>query len=348
MTVAVLDAPTPDAAPARRPARHRSAVVAAMGALLGILVVASLVLGTRVVGLDEVLAGLRGDLAGYGEAAVSARLPRTALAVLVGAALAVSGASLQAVTRNPIADPGILGITYGAALVVVISIVVLGISGPYAYIAASVLGAGAAAVLVYLVGSLGPGGLTPLKLALAGAASAAAFASLTSAILLPRVDVMATFRFWQIGGVGGATWDRVLLALPVIVLGVVLALALARGMNLLALGDEVAAGLGAHVGRARLLAFVSAVVLAGAATAVAGPIAFVGLVVPHACRLLLGPDHRWVLPASAVLGACLLLLADVVGRVVARPAEVEVGIVTAVVGAPFFIWLVRRQKVRQL
>jgi iron complex transport system permease protein len=319
-----------------------------MGALLGILVVASLVLGTRVVGLDEVLAGLRGDLAGYGEAAVSARLPRTALAVLVGAALAVSGASLQAVTRNPIADPGILGITYGAALVVVISIVVLGISGPYAYIAASVLGAGAAAVLVYLVGSLGPGGLTPLKLALAGAASAAAFASLTSAILLPRVDVMATFRFWQIGGVGGATWDRVLLALPVIVLGVVLALALARGMNLLALGDEVAAGLGAHVGRARLLAFVSAVVLAGAATAVAGPIAFVGLVVPHACRLLLGPDHRWVLPASAVLGACLLLLADVVGRVVARPAEVEVGIVTAVVGAPFFIWLVRRQKVRQL
>jgi iron complex transport system permease protein len=318
-----------------------------MGALLGILVVASLVLGTRVVGLDEVLAGLRGDLAGYGEAAVSARLPRTALAVLVGAALAVSGASLQAVTRNPIADPGILGITYGAALVVVISIVVLGISGPYAYIAASVLGAGAAAVLVYLVGSLGPGGLTPLKLALAGAASAAAFASLTSAILLPRVDVMATFRFWQIGGVGGATWDRVLLALPVIVLGVVLALALARGMNLLALGDEVAAGLGAHVGRARLLAFVSAVVLAGAATAVAGPIAFVGLVVPHACRLLLGPDHRWVLPASAVLGSCLLLLADVVGRVVARPAEVEVGIVTAVVGAPFFIWLVRRQKVRQ-
>jgi iron complex transport system permease protein len=348
VTAAVLDAPTPDAAPARRPAWRRPAVVAAMTALLGVLVVASLVLGTRVVGLDEVLAGLRGDLAGYGEAAVSARLPRTALAILVGAALAVSGASLQAVTRNPIADPGILGITYGSALVVVLGIVVLGISSPSAYIGAAVLGAGAAAFFVYLIGSLGPGGLTPLKLALAGAATSAAFVSLTSAILLPRVDVMATFRFWQVGGVGGATWDRVLLVLPVIAAGLILALALARGMNLLALGDEVAAGLGAHVGRTRLLAFVSAVVLAGAATAVAGPIAFVGLVVPHACRLLLGPDNRWVLPASAVLGACLLLISDVLGRIVARPAEIEVGIVTAVVGAPFFIWLVRRQKVRQL
>lgn len=319
-----------------------------MVALLGLLVVASLLLGTRIVSLDEVLAGLQGDVSGIGQAAVSARLPRTALAILVGAALAVSGAALQAVTRNPLADPGILGITYGAALAVVVGIVALGISSSSAYIATAVVGAGLAALVVYLIGSLGPGGLSPLKLALAGAATAAALASLTSAILLPRVDVMSTFRFWQIGGVGGATWDRVALVAPVLAAGVVLAFSLARGMNLLALGDEVAAGLGAHVGRTRLLAFASAVVLAGAATAVAGPIAFVGLVVPHICRLLLGPDNRWVLPTSAVLGACLLLLSDVLGRIVARPSEIEVGIVTALVGAPFFVWLVRRAKVRAL
>ena len=176
----------------------------------------------------------------------------------------------------------------------------------------------------------------------------AAFASLVSAILLPRVDVTESFRFWQIGGVGGATWDRLMAVLPVLALGTLICLLTARGMNSLALGDDLAAGLGEHVARTRLLSSAGAVILCGAATAVAGPIGFVGLVIPHLCRLLIGTDHRWLLPLSAVMGADLLVLADVLGRVIARPEEIEVGILTALVGAPFFIWIVRRQKVREL
>ena len=159
---------------------------------------------------------------------------------------------------------------------------------------------------------------------------------------------METFRFWQIGGVGGATWDRIALVLPVLVVGALICLLCARGMNSLALGDDLAAGLGENVRRTRLIAAAGAVILCGAATAVAGPIAFVGLVVPHLCRLLVGTDHRWLLPFSALAGAGLLVAADVIGRVVARPEEIEVGIITAFIGAPFFIWIVRRQKVREL
>ena len=167
-------------------------------------------------------------------------------------------------------------------------------------------------------------------------------------MLLPRVDVMETFRFWQIGGVGGATWDRIAMVLPVLAVGAIVCLATARGMNSLALGDDLAAGLGEHVARTRLVSSAGAVILCGAATAVAGPIAFVGLVIPHLCRLLVGTDHRWLLPFSMVTGAALLVASDVVGRVIARPEEIEVGIITAFIGAPFFIWIVRRQRVREL
>jgi iron complex transport system permease protein len=214
--------------------------------------------------------------------------------------------------------------------------------------AVATVGAGAAAAFVYSIGSLGRGGATPLKLALAGAATSAALSSLTSAVLLPRVDVMEEFRFWQIGGVGGATWERTATVLPILAAGALVTLAVARGMNSLALGDDVATGLGVDVPRIRVIASAGAVVLCGAATAVAGPIGFVGLVVPHACRLLVGPDHRWLLPFSALAGASLLVGADVVGRIIARPAEVQVGIITAVIGAPFFIAIVRHQKVREL
>ncbi|MEC9051897.1 MAG: iron ABC transporter permease, partial [Actinomycetota bacterium] len=283
-----------------------------------------------------------------GEAAVAKRVPRTLLAMLVGAALAVSGAVMQGVTRNPLADPGILGVTTGAALFVVAGIAFFGLASPTSYIWVAIAGAALAASFVYAVGSLGRGGATPLKLALAGAASSAAFTSLISAILLPRIDVMDSFRFWQIGGVGGAQTEKTLQVLPFLAVGALLSLATARGLNSLALGDDLARGLGEHVGRTRLLAAVGAVTLAGAATAIAGPIGFVGLAVPHLCRLLVGVDHRWLLPFSAVMGAALLTTADVVGRLVARPAEVDVGIVTALLGAPVFIAIVRRQKVRAL
>ena len=194
----------------------------------------------------------------------------------------------------------------------------------------------------------GRGGASPLKLALAGAATAVAFTSLISAILLPRIDVMSVFRFWQIGGVGGATTQNILLVLPLLAVGMVICVASAAALNALALGDDLATGLGQKVRTARLLSALGAVILCGAATAVAGPIGFVGLIVPHVCRLLVGPDHRWLLPVSALVGAGLLTVADVVGRVIARPQEVEVGVVTALIGAPFFIAIVRRQKMRAL
>ncbi|MFQ6200770.1 FecCD family ABC transporter permease, partial [Streptomyces sp. NPDC000405] len=268
--------------------------------------------------------------------------------MLVGAALGTAGAVMQSLTRNPLADPGILGVNAGAALAVVCGIAYLGISTPEQYVWLAVAGAGAAATAVYAIGSRGRGGATPVKLALVGTMVTAALSSLVSAVLLPRLDVVNTFRFWQIGGVGGASADGILQVLPLLAAGFVLSLASARGLNALALGDDLAAGLGERIARTRLFAAAGAVLLCGAATAAAGPIGFVGLVVPHAVRLLTGPDNRWVLPFSALTGAALVTLADVTGRLVARPGDMEVGIVTAVIGAPVFIAVARRQKVRDL
>jgi len=348
VTIPVLTATPPDTAIVRRPAVVRLAWLLAGSGALAALVIASVAFGNRVLGIDDVIAGLSGSTDGIGPAAVVARMPRTALALLVGAALALAGTTFQAVTRNPLADPGILGVSAGSSLAVVSGMAFLGISAPYPVMGLAILGAAAAAVFVYAVGSLGRGGATPLKLALAGAATTAAVMSLLSAILLPRVDVMTSFRFWQIGGVGGATWDRIGITAPVLAVGAIIVLLSARGMNSLALGDDVAAGLGENVARTRLISALGAVILCGAATAIAGPIAFIGLVVPHLCRLLIGTDHRWLLPFTALVGAGLLTAADIVGRVVTRPQEIEVGIVTAIIGAPLFIAIVRRQKVREL
>jgi iron complex transport system permease protein len=339
----------PDAAPpGRRPAPVRALLVLGAVVALALAGAASVAFGVREVGLDDLWAGLTGSTGSVAEAAVAKRVPRTVLAMVVGAALGVAGAVMQGVTRNPLADPGILGVTTGASLAVVTGIAFFGLSAPSAFIWVAILGAAVAATFVYAVGSLGRGGATPLKLALAGAASSAAFSSLISAILLPRIDVMDQFRFWQIGGVGGATSGKTLQVLPFLVVGALLCMVAARGLNSLALGDDVAHGLGENVTRTRLVAAAGAILLCGAATAVAGPIAFVGLAVPHLCRLLVGIDHRWLLPCSALVGAVLLTAADVAGRLVARPEEVDVGIVTALLGAPIFIWIVRRQKVRAL
>lgn len=338
----------------RRPAASARILWIAAGLVLVVLAaVASIAFGARLVSWADVVTGLgetvRGDEpSSIGAAAVQARVPRTLLALLVGAALALSGTVMQGITRNPLADPGILGVTNGAALAVVIGIAWFGMRSATLYVWVAIAGAALAASFVYAVGSLGRGGATPLKLALAGAATSAAVSSLINVVLLPRIDVLDQFRFWQIGGVGGATFTRTAQVLPFLILGTALSLASARTLNSLALGDDVAAGLGARIGRARLTAAVGAVVLCGAATAIAGPIAFVGLVVPHLCRMLIGIDHRWLLPASMVFGAALVTIADVIGRVITRPSEVEVGIVMAFIGAPVFISIVRRQKVRSL
>ncbi|PPF73000.1 iron ABC transporter permease [Rathayibacter sp. AY1E6] len=332
----------------RRPRRLRALwLVAAVAVLLAAAVVSVLV-GSREVAWSDVIAAFGGSTDGFAQAAVAKRIPRTVLAAIAGAALGVAGVLMQGVTRNPLADPGILGVNTGASLAVVTGIVFFGLTSSAAYVWVAIGGAAVAAVFVYTVGSLGRGGATPLKLALAGAATSAALVSVISAIVLPRADIAGGIRSWQIGGVGGATSASIAQVLPFLLAGLVLCVLSAKSLNTLALGDELAAGLGERVALARGGAALGAVVLCGATTAVTGPIGFVGLVVPHACRLLVGVDHRWLLPFSAVTGAVLLIAADIVGRVVARPSEIDVGIVTALVGAPVFIAIVRRQKVREL
>lgn len=346
---ATLTSAPPRVAARRRPsAVRRSAWLVVAVVVLVLMGAVSVTFGARDVGWSDISAALSGQHETIAQAAVAKRIPRTVLAMLVGAALGVAGAVMQGMTRNPLADPALLGITPGASLAVVCGLAFFGLTSPAAFTWVAITGAGASAVFVYVVGSIGRGGATPLKLALAGAVVSAAFTSLISAVLLPRIDVMNSFRFWQVGGVGGANADRIIQVLPFLVVGALLSVAATPGLNALALGDDLAAGLGEKVVRTRVIAGLGAVMLCGAATAAAGPIAFVGLVVPHACRLLAGLDHRWLLPYSAVVGAALLTLADVVGRVVARPDEIDVGILTALIGAPVFIAIVRRQKARAL
>ncbi|MDB6453040.1 FecCD family ABC transporter permease [Falsirhodobacter sp. 20TX0035] len=322
-----------------------------LAVVLGVLVLlcaASVAVGTRDVGWTDIRAALAGHADTISQAAVATRIPRTLLAALAGGALGLAGAVMQGVTRNPLADPGILGVNMGASLAIVVGIAWFGLSSSHAQVWTAVLGAGLAAVFVYAIGSMGRGGATPLKLALAGAATSVAFSSLVMAIVLPRGDIAGNVRSWQIGGVGGATFDTMAQGLPVLIAGFVISLLSARKLNALALGDELAAGLGESVAFARGLAALGAILLCGAATAICGPIGFVGLVVPHLCRLLVGIDHRWLLPFSTLTGGCLLVAADIAGRILARPSELDVGIVTALIGGPFFIWIVRRQRVREL
>ncbi|WP_346776709.1 iron chelate uptake ABC transporter family permease subunit [Streptomyces sp. HNM0574] len=276
------------------------------------------------------------------------RVPRTAAGLLAGTALGLAGALMQGVTRNPLADPGLLGVNSGASVAVVLAMGVLGLTAPEQYIWFGFAGALLAAVLVYGVGSLGREGATPVKLALAGAATSAALGSLTTAILLTDSKTFAQFRFWQVGALSAREPEVLWQALPFVVLGVCCALTLGPRLNALALGDDVARGLGQRVGWARAVSAAAVVLLCGAATVVTGPIGFVGLLVPHAARLVTGPDYRWILPYSAVLAPLLLLVADIVGRVVARPEEIQAGIVTAAVGCVPFVLLVRRRKLVEL
>ena len=342
------DSLTSGAAAVRRPRRVRALGLACITAVVLLLVWLSVTVGSREVGWDAVVAAFGGSTEGFDVAAVAKRIPRTVLALAAGAALGVSGAVMQGITRNPLADPGILGINMGASLAVVSGLAFFGLASATSYIWVAIAGAAVTALFVYAVGSLGRGGATPLKLALAGAATTAALASFITAVALPRGDIADTVRSWQVGGVGGGDWASLAQVAPFLVVGTLICFATARALNTLALGDELAAGLGERVAVARGVAALGAVVLCGASTAITGPIGFVGLVVPHACRLIVGVDHRWLLPFSALTGAALLTAADVVGRIVARPAEIDVGIITALVGAPFFIAIVRRQKVRAL
>ena len=276
------------------------------------------------------------------------RLPRTIVGLLVGAALGLAGAVLQGATRNPLADPSILGINAGAALAVVLGVAFFGLTQLSAYVWLAFIGAGGAMLVVYSFASLGREGATPVKLALAGAAITAVLQSIINAILLTSPRTLDEVRFWQVGSLAGRSIDVVLQVAPFLALGGILALATARLLDGLSMGDDVARALGQRIGLSRGLAGLAAVILAGSATAAAGPIAFVGLTVPHVARAITGPGYRWILPYSMLMAPILLLGADIIGRVISPPGEVQVGIVTAFIGAPFFIALVRRRKLAAL
>lgn len=317
--------------------------------LLGASVFASLVFGSRPVRIHELIDGLfRPEVDSYGANIVRKRISRTVFSVLSGAALGVSGSLMQSVTRNPLADPSILGVNTGASLFVVIGMAFLGITTANQYIWLALAGAAITAVFVFGIGSMGRGGATPIKLVLAGAAVSAALASLVSAILIPRSYVMDQFRFWQVGSVGAGTWDSIGTFVPFLVAGLLIGFVAAPALNALALGDDVATGLGVRTGTLRLIAAMGGVLLCGATTALAGPIGFIGLLATHAIRLILGPDLRFVIPMSALAGAIILTLSDVAGRLLGSPGELEVGVVTAFIGAPILIILAMRSKVRSL
>ncbi len=278
---------------------------------------------------------------------VDLRVPRTVAGLVVGVGLGVAGAVIQALTRNPLGDPGILGVDAGAGLFVAIG-VVLGAGSPVQYLPFAFAGAFVVTVLVYLVGSAGRGGPDPVRLTLAGVALAAVFTGITTALTLLDPVTFAKLRSWNAGSFVERGFDVILPALPFVVVGVAIALLCARSLNAMGLGDDLASSLGTHLLRTRVLSVLAITLLAGAATAIAGPIAFVGLMVPHLARWIVGPDQRWILPYSVVIAPTILLVSDVIGRVILWPSEVPVGVVTAFVGAPMLIVLVRRAKASTL
>lgn len=321
-----------------------------IGGLLAAACALSLAVGTKDIPVTTVFEALTAFDPGDVDHLVvtERRVPRTLAGLLVGAALGLAGTLIQGVTRNPLADPGIFGVNAGAALFVVLGIAVFGVTSLTGYVWFGFAGAAAASAVVYAIGSLGRGGAAPLKLALTGAALTAALSSLQSAVLLTDPATHDRFRFWQVGTLAGRDPDVVGQALPFLVVGIAGALLLGKVLNGLSLGDDVARSFGQNTTTDRVWCGLAVVVLAGASTALAGPITFLGLAVPHLARTVAGPDYRRILPLSMLIGPVLLVLADVLGRVVARPGEVQAGVVTALLGAPVLVLLVRRRKLARL
>ncbi len=333
------------AAPPRR-AAVRSLGLLVSAVILVLVALASIAIGAKELSLAQVWHGLFQDSGTYGDVVVGERLSRTVLGLLAGAALGLAGAVLQALTRNPLADPGILGINAGASAAVVTAITFLGVTSLSGYVWFAFLGAAAVGALVWFLG--GSRGATPVRLALAGTAIGAALHGYLQAVMIMDGAALGRMRFWTVGSLASATDAIIVQVLPFFAVGTVVALLLARPLNAMAMGDDTARALGAHLNRTRALAMLAATVLCGAATAACGPIMFVGLMIPHVVRSFTGPDLRWILPYATLLSPVLLLGADVVGRIVARPAELQVGIVTAIIGGPVFILLVRRRRTTQL
>ncbi|MEV0642130.1 iron chelate uptake ABC transporter family permease subunit [Streptomyces sp. NPDC050619] len=337
-------AETAPALPNRRAIRAFGLLVAVL--ILVLVAMASIAIGAKSLSLGEVWHGLFEDSGTYADVVVADRLSRTVLGLLAGAALGLSGAVLQALTRNPLADPGLLGINAGASAAVVTAITFLGVTSLSGYVWFAFVGAAGVGALVWFLG--GSRGATPVRLALAGTAISAALYGYLQAVMIMDQTALNRMRFWTVGSLSSASDSTIEQVLPFIAVGTVLALALARPLNAVAMGDDTAKALGANLNRTRALAMLAATVLSGAATAACGPIVFVGLMVPHVVRSFTGPDLRWILPYATILSPVLLLGSDVLGRLVARPSELQVGIVTALIGGPVFIFLVRRRRTAQL
>ncbi|MEE1744221.1 MULTISPECIES: iron ABC transporter permease [unclassified Streptomyces] len=332
-------------AAAPRRSRRALATAAAVAALL-VAVLLSLAVGARSIPPSEVFdVLLHGGHSDNAEVIRNMRVPRTLIGLMVGAALAIAGTVLQGITRNPIADPGILGISQGASVGVVLAIAFAGVHSLTGYVWFGFAGAAIASVAVYAIASSGRGGATPVKLALGGAAINALLVSVVSAVLTTKASALDEFRFWQVGSLGGREAEVAGQIWPFMLVGVVLVLFVARGLDALALGEDVAKGLGQNVATVRIVGGIGATVLTGVGVAAAGPIAFIGLAVPHIARAVVGSDHRWVLPMAALIGPVMLLVSDVIGRIVFPPSEVPAGVMTALIGVPFLVALVRRKAV---
>ncbi|GHE38522.1 iron ABC transporter permease [Streptosporangium violaceochromogenes] len=333
--------------PGRRPA------LLAAPAVLVALCLLSLAVGSRAIPLDQVTGALLhpGSPGADGEVEAivrQTRLTRTLVAVLTGAALGLAGAVMQGLTRNPLADPGLLGVSAGASFGVVVATGPLGLTALPVSLWFAFGGAALAALVVHVLGSRGSGGASPVKLALAGVATTSLLDSLTSGIALTDPEALDRYRYWSAGSLTGHDGGELLTVLPFLAAGALLALGTAPALDSLALGDDVALGLGRRLGLIRVRAALAITLLTGASVALTGPIVFVGLVVPHLVRAVVGPGHRLLLPASALLAPCLVLAADIAGRVVARPQEIDVSLICAFLGAPFFIALVRRRRLAEL
>nr|WP_246442874.1 iron ABC transporter permease [Rhodococcus triatomae] len=329
--------------------RRRLLGLAVLVVILAVVLLASLAVGARALTFPEIFHALFSADGNQADLIVrSLRVPRTVLGLVVGIALGVAGALIQGHTRNPLADAGLLGLNAGAALLVVLSMFLFGFSSPSQYLWFAFAGSAIASITVFGLASLGNGASSPLSLALAGAAVAFFLQAMTQAIIIVDQNSLDSYRFWVVGSVAGRGFDIFWQVLPFLIAGLVLALASTPGLNVLSLGEDMARSLGTSIIRSRTLGIIAITLLTGAATAACGPIAFIGLVVPHIARAITGPDYRWLVPYAGILGGVMLVTADVIGRVVTRPGELQVGIVLAVFGAPFFIALVRRRKLASL
>lgn len=330
--------------------RRFSALVAVSLVLLAVAGVLGLAIGSHHIEWRTVLDALLAYDPGIDDhrIVVLSRLPRTVLTLVVGLALGLAGALMQSVTRNPLADPGLLGVNAGASAAVVVAIAFLGIGDIGGYIWFAFAGAAAASIVVYLLGVSHRSAATPARMALAGAAVSTALAAVTQSVVLSHEQAFNAFRFWSVGSAQGRGLDVTLAVLPFIAVGTLVALLLIRSLNAVALGEDMARSVGAAPGLTRAGSALAVVLLAGAATAAAGPIGFVGLAAPHIVRGIVGPDHRLLLPAVLVVAPTFLLLADVLGRAAVAPNELQTGIAVAILGGPIFIALVRSRRMAAL